>query len=219
LHGGSNVGDAPALAVTGNYHDEAHHDLLVKHWCEPELAKRVRRTTTTRLKAMVKDSSCLHYAGILGGVDPNGDRGADPDAPLPMAAVVYDEAFCPKYGAERDDETSERYCAHAAATCPVPDPDDESDFVVDRNDNGRYEREEVALKFAEVSPRYLKHIPDADVTYADVRAWVGAEMAALWPLDGPPKTAREIDDYIRARFMRDVDAEAAAQPAPAPAEL
>ncbi|KAH8055185.1 hypothetical protein JL721_10286 [Aureococcus anophagefferens] len=55
LHGGSNVGDAPALAITGNYHDEAHHAILVDVYCEGKVRRLMRQSTKlTRIKAMVR---------------------------------------------------------------------------------------------------------------------------------------------------------------------
>ena len=71
LHGGSNVGDAPALAITGNYHDEAHHAILVDVYCEGKVRRLMRQSKKlTRIRAMVKDPSCLFWAGALGDVEP-----------------------------------------------------------------------------------------------------------------------------------------------------
>ncbi|KAH8091089.1 hypothetical protein JL720_5968 [Aureococcus anophagefferens] len=155
LHGGSNVGDAPALAITGNYHDEAHHAILVDVYCEGKVRRLMRQSKKlTRIKAMVKDPSCLFWAGALG-----------------------DE--------EGDDD----------------DDDDESDFVVDENRDGVLSRQELSLKFAQVSPRYLEGVPDARLTWGLLARWVAAEVEAIWPAGAARPTAAAIDAAIFARFF------------------
>ena len=73
LHGGSNVGTDTALAITGNYHDAFHHDLLLRTYCEDEILRRIDRKQRSgkrlsRLKSMLEDKSCLFWAGVFGAL-------------------------------------------------------------------------------------------------------------------------------------------------------
>ncbi|EGB10735.1 hypothetical protein AURANDRAFT_62191 [Aureococcus anophagefferens] len=204
LHGGSNVGDAPALAITGNYHDEAHHAILVDVYCEGKVRRLMRQSKKlTRIKAMVKDPSCLFWAGALGDVEPTTDRGPV-DAPAPLADVVYpDPWFCRSYGPR----AWRRGCNVTRTRCPLEeegdddDDDDESDFVVDENRDGVLSRQELSLKFAQVSPRYLEGVPDARLTWGLLARWVAAEVEAIWPAGAARPTAAAIDAAIFARFF------------------
>jgi len=215
LHGGSNVGTTPALAVTGNYHDAAHSDLLLRTYCDPEMDKRVARgREKSRLRAMIKETSCLFMAGVLGSTDPVRRDDGDVDAFRPLGDVVYDPAFCPKYAGHDGD------CPAAAARCPAApaEANEESDFISDKNGDGRLTRDEVALKFAQVSPQYLAGDHD-DVSLAELRDWVQAEVEKIWPLahkeDLP---VADLDKRIRDRFFAEIDAEEKrdADPAPPP---
>ena len=206
LHGGSNVGDAPALAVTGNYHDEAHHAILVDVYCEGKVRRLMRQSAKlTRIRAMVKDPSCLFWAGALGDVAPTTDRGPV-DAPAPLADVVYpDPWFCRSYGPR----AWRRGCNVTRTRCPLEeeggdddDEEEESDFVVDENRDGVLSRQELSLKFAQVSPRYLEGVPDARLTWGLLARWVAAEVEAIWPAGAAAApTAAAIDAAIFARFF------------------
>ena len=207
LHGGFNVGDEPALAITGNYHDDAHHDLLVDVYCEQQVRKRVARRGSSRVAAMVKDPSCLFWAGALGDLAPTADLGDD-DAPAPLGAVVYsDPWFCRKYGPGLRRGSD---CGASASRCPPRPPngggdddddDADSDFVQDSNDDGVFSRQEVSLKLAQVAPRYLKSVPDDAMTWAYLRDWVTDQVADVWPLGAPQMDAKAIDAAIFAKFF------------------
>ena len=153
---------------------------------------------------MVKDPSCLFWAGALGDVEPTTDRGPV-DAPAPLADVVYpDPWFCRSYGPR----AWRRGCNVTRTRCPLEeegdddeDDEEESDFVVDVNRDGVLSRQELSLKFAQVSPRYLEGVPDARLTWGLLARWVAAEVEAIWPAGAARPTAAAIDAAIFARFF------------------
>ena len=82
------------------------------------------------------------------------------------------------------------------------DDEEESDFVVDVNRDGVLSRQELSLKFAQVSPRYLEGVPDARLTWGLLARWVAAEVEAIWPAGAAAApTAAAIDAAIFARFF------------------
>lgn len=194
LHGGRNVGAEPALAVTANFDDAAHHPLLIAHYCEGYLLRN-RRSGEARLDALVASKSCLAWAGVL-GARPAPRTPGDRDSPARMADVVYpDGAFCRNH----HPDGRRRPCARAAAACARDGPRDDapSRFVDDANGDGAVSRQEVALRFADMSPNYL----DRAATLADVKAWVAREVDAIWPPGDPRVSAADIDAAIARRFF------------------
>lgn len=195
LHGGSNVGETPALAVTANYDDAAHHPLLLEHYCEWKVARRPRGKT--RLEALLRKRKCLFWAGVVGDAVPRG-RGDDVDAFAPMADVVYGQGpthgpFCRTQGPRVTP------CPPAKAMCPKK-PREDSKYIEDLYDDGVISRQDVALRFAEMSERYMT-VPDDDVTYAHIRDWVTAEVDALWPPGVAHLSAAQVDAKIVERFF------------------
>jgi len=174
LHGGLNRGNEPALAVTANFDDRSHRDLLLRHYCSDQHS----------LEHRINDKTCMEWAGVLDDFySVDSVHASPPDAPVPMDSVYYNDVFCDAFRWKDTDEDEGR-----DRTCPVADR-----ICPRRNEDEVVSRLELAVCFARISPRVLP----GDTTYDELRVWVREQVADAWPVGTARPSARALDMALK----------------------
>ncbi|KAK7253824.1 hypothetical protein SO694_00002718 [Aureococcus anophagefferens] len=207
FHGAKNNLRTPSVSMSGNYWDKTHRRQILENFCEPMVAERGgsplrARTMGARGLGIPGEAAhttsgfiCLDVAGVV--ADPT-EVTKKPPSPATIDAVAFSAApVC----AEATRASKTCLAAQYAGRCPDRAPPAKGATLragdLDLAGDGDVSRQELGVFLAQAAAFYGA-LPD-DASYDDLKAWVQAELSAIWPPGGPQMSHYALDRALANR--------------------